>query len=159
MPLPSGRAPGGGGLRKLFRLGDALAKAVLRSPIHFLLSRYFIVVEFDGVKTGRRYRIGMSYRRRGDRLYAMTYRRRKWWRDLRNGRRVSVLYKGRAISATTHVEDFDVEAISRGLRERDIFRRTLYDVGPEVSVLIEIRLATGPGGSPATDRRDEERHL
>ena len=131
---------------------------MLQSSFHFLLSRYLIVVEFDGVKTGRRYRVGMSYRRRVDRLYAMTYRRRKWWRNLRNGRRVSVLYRGRTISATTHVEDSNVEAISRGLRERDIFRRTLYKVGPEVSVLIEIRLATAPGGSPATDRRDDRRH-
>lgn len=139
-------------------MGDVLAKAVLGSPFHFILSRYFIVVEFDGVKTDRRYRVGMSYRRRGDRLYAMTYRRRKWWRNLRNGRRVSVLYKGRTIGATTHVEDSSVEAISRGLQERDIFRRTLYNVGPEVSVLIEIRLEAGPRGSPATDRRDEERH-
>ncbi len=131
---------------------------MLRSPFHFLLSRRLIVVEFDGVKTGRRYRVGMAYCRRGDRLYAMTYRHRKWWRNLRNGRRVSVLYRGRTISATTYVDDSNVEAISRGLRERDMFRRTLYNVGPEVSVLIEIRLETVSGGSPATDRRDDERH-
>ena len=131
---------------------------MLRSPVHFLLSRGLIVVEFDGVKTGRRYRVGMAYRRRGDRLYAMTYRRRKWWRNLRNGRQVSVLYRGRTISAATYVEDSNVEAISRGLRERDIFRRTLYNVGPEVSVLIEIRFEVGPGGSPATERRDDEMH-
>lgn len=128
----------------VYRLADILAKVVLASPAHFLLSWGLIVLEFTGVKTGRSYRIGVSYRRHGNVLHSMTYRRRRWWRNLRGGREVSVLYRGRRLSAVTEVEETDLGAIAAGLRDRDLFRRVFYNVPPRHSVLIKIKLPGQP---------------
>jgi hypothetical protein len=123
-----------------YRVADLLVKAVLASPAHFLLSWGLIVLEFTGVKTGRSYRIGVAYRRHGNVLHSMTYRRRQWWRNLQGGREITVIYKGRRISAVTEVEATDLGAIAAGLRDRDLLRRVVYHVPPSDSVLIKIML-------------------
>ncbi len=132
-------------MRPLYRLADFLAKAILKSRLHWLVSNHFIVAEFSGLKTGRSYRIGMTYRRHGTVLHAMTYRRRLWWRNLRGGRVLTVIYRGKRMPATSEVEEHDLEAIAAGLKDRDILRRILFNVPPEESVLIRITL-----GTPAT---------
>lgn len=145
----------------VYRVADTLAKAILGSRAHFLLSWSVIVLEFTGVKTGRAYRIGVSYRRHGNVLHSMTYRRRQWWRNLRGGRTVLVTYKGRVLQAVTEVEEADLGAIAGGLKDRDVFRRVFYNVNPGESVLIKITLpgrATPPtheGRCP--DRPDARR--
>lgn len=63
----------------LYRSADAVAKAILGSRLHFLLSGHFIVIEFTGLRTGMPYRVGLTYRQHGNTLHSMTHRRRLWW--------------------------------------------------------------------------------
>lgn len=46
------------------------------------------------------------------------------------------------------MEERDPDVIAAGLKERDILRRTFYNVPPEESVLIRIMLGTVPQQSP-----------
>lgn len=132
----------------LYRSADAVAKAILGSRLHFLLSGHFIVIEFTGLRTGVPYRVGLTYRQHGNTLHSMTHRRRLWWRNLRGGRTLAVIYKGKRVPATSDVEERDPDVIAAGLKERDILRRTFYNVPPEESVLIRIMLGTVPQQSP-----------
>jgi hypothetical protein len=128
-------------LRPAYWLADAVVKLVLGSPLHFLFSWQFIVLEFTGLKTGHKYRIGVNYLRRGGTLHCMSHRKRLWWRNLRGGREITVLYRGRRRPATTHVEENDLAAIGAGLNERELPRRLLYRARAENSVLIKVELA------------------
>ncbi len=130
--------------RPVLRLLDAAAKAVLGSPLHFLISWQSIVIEYTGVKTGKPYRTGANYVRRGNVLHCMTYRRRVWWRNLRDDRPVTVLYRGRRWQGTASVEEHDLAVISAGLDERELPRRLLYRARPEQSVLVRIELSGAP---------------
>ncbi len=127
----------------IYRVADATVKLVLGSPLHFLLSWQFIILEFTGLKTGRRYRVGVNYLRRGSTLHCMSHRKRLWWRNLRRGMAIVVVYKGQRRPAITHVEENDLAAIGAGLTEREFPRRLLYRARAEDSVLIKVEL----GGS------------
>ena len=131
----------------VYRVLDFTAKAVLSSPLHFILSWRVVVIELTGIKSGRRYRIGANYAREGEDLHVMTYRKRQWWRNLRGGRQVTVVYRGRRVAAVSSVEERNLEMIAERLKERDLARRLLFGVRPEQAVLVMLKLRPPPGST------------
>jgi deazaflavin-dependent oxidoreductase (nitroreductase family) len=72
-------------------------RAVLASPWHPRHSHNTVVLEVVGRRSGRRYRLPVSYvEDRGDLLVFVDEADRKvWWRNLRGGAPVRVLLRGR----------------------------------------------------------------
>ena len=71
---------------------------ILRSPLHVLLSRSFMLITLTGKKSGKTYTLPVNYLRNGDTLWVTSQRDRKWWRNLIGGAPVGVLLAGREIS-------------------------------------------------------------
>src|SRR5215470_11409582 len=90
-------------IRLLRRLNPVIV-AVLRSPLHGLLSANLLVLGFTGRRTGRRYRLPLSYVERDGRLYLCT-RTAFWWRNLRGGALVELRLRGRDVVGTPSVLD------------------------------------------------------
>src|SRR5690349_24649181 len=72
--------------------------AILRSPLHGLLSRQLILLTYTGRKTGKRYTIPVGYARDGDAL--VVFSSRSWRRTLRGSAPVEVLLQGRRYTGT-----------------------------------------------------------
>jgi hypothetical protein len=99
-------------LGTLLRLLNPVVKLLLSSPIHWPLSRWFVILAWTGRKTGRRYSTPVSHIREGDVVWVTTGDR--WWRNLGDGAPVGVRVAGRwrealaapigdaAASANTH---------------------------------------------------------
>jgi deazaflavin-dependent oxidoreductase (nitroreductase family) len=79
------------------RLGDARILAVLASPWHRRYSRTTLVLEVIGRRSGRRYRLPVSYVEDGGALLVFVDEAdaKVWWRNLRGGAPVRVLLRGR----------------------------------------------------------------
>jgi deazaflavin-dependent oxidoreductase (nitroreductase family) len=80
---------------------------LLRSPLHGLISKSFMLVTYTGRRSGKVYTIPVNYVQNGSVLSVTSYRQRTWWRNLRDGEPVSVRLRGRELQATGEVIEDD----------------------------------------------------
>lgn len=78
------------------RLVNPIVAAVLRSPLHRLLSGALILVTYRGRRTGRQRTIPVMYAQDRDRLIVLVgdAPAKQWWRNLRGGAPVEVRLRG-----------------------------------------------------------------
>ena len=91
---------------------NPIVTAILRSPFHGLLSGAYVLVTFEGRKSGATYSTPVQYRRSGDTLAFVTRRRRRWWRNLQGGAPARLWLRGRACAATADVLTGPDEAVA-----------------------------------------------
>jgi hypothetical protein len=78
-------------------LGNALLGAVLRSPVHPLVSPWLCLVRYTGPRSGRVITLPTLYARHGDDVVIVVGwpERKRWWRAFRTAHDVEVLVRGR----------------------------------------------------------------
>ena len=133
---------------------NPLARALLRSPLHGLMSRRVIVLCFEGRRTGKRYETPVAYRRADDgALEALTSVHGAWWRNLESGAPATVVHRGRTVPARVDVvrtgasaqPEASAEAVRRALASRDLPRRAMMPVPPAETVLLRVWPLTETG--------------
>jgi deazaflavin-dependent oxidoreductase (nitroreductase family) len=71
---------------------------LLRSPLHFFVSKNMMLISFTGRKSGKHYTTPVNYWRMtdegGDYLGTTSQKDRSWWRNLRGGAQVSLRLQG-----------------------------------------------------------------
>src|SRR5919201_997478 len=77
---------------------NPFVSAILRSPLHGLLSTQLMLLTYTGRKSGKRYTIPVGYARDGETL--VVFSSRSWRRNLRGGAPVEVLLQGRRYTGT-----------------------------------------------------------
>lgn len=100
---------------RLLRRFNWLIRAVLRSPLHRLLSDDLLVLTCNGRRSGRRMRLPLSYVARDGHLYLCT-RNSRWWRNLRGDAVVELRLRGRLVAARATVLDASSDEALAGLR-------------------------------------------
>jgi hypothetical protein len=78
---------------------------VLRSPLHWLLSRRVMLVTYNGRRSGREIAVPVQYIEQGDEIGVRVGApdRKQWWRNFENGGPATLLVRGQEISATGRV--------------------------------------------------------
>ncbi len=66
--------------------------AIIRSPVHRLLSNALMLLSFQGRKSGKRYTIPVGYMQKGTSLYIFSHA--GWWKNL-PGQQVTVRLRGK----------------------------------------------------------------
>lgn len=125
-------------IRLLRRLNPLIA-ALLRSPLHGLMSRNLLLLTYTGFSSGRRYTLPLSYVTVDDRLYLCT-RSSRWWRSLRDRRPVELRLRGARVTATPIVVDGASEEALCALR-------AFLTVNPKTGEML-YQVRTGPGRRP-----------
>jgi hypothetical protein len=69
----------------------------------------------------------------------LTYRGRKWWRNLRGVETMFIWLRGERMEARLEVVLDDLQAIAQALKERGWMRKAVADAQAEESVLIRLR--------------------
>ncbi|MET9487614.1 nitroreductase/quinone reductase family protein [Nocardia sp. NPDC006630] len=88
-----------------------VVERILRSPLHRVMSRNTMLLNFTGRKTGKRYTAVVRYVREGD--LVSCYTDSKWWINLRGGAPVELLIGGKTLSGTaTVVKDLAIVTAS-----------------------------------------------
>ena len=80
--------------RKLY---NPIVVAILRSPLHGLMSNSVMLLTYRGRRSGRAFTTPISYVRDGEDLLAVASRDHAWWRNLRGGAPVRVRLRGREL--------------------------------------------------------------
>jgi deazaflavin-dependent oxidoreductase (nitroreductase family) len=99
----------------LVRLQNPFMKWLLRSPLHGVVSRKYMLITVTGRRTGRQYTTPVQYGRAGDALVVITSRDYLWWRNLRGGADVTLHLRGETATGWAHVED-EAAAVERAAR-------------------------------------------
>ncbi len=73
---------------------NTIMQAILRSPLHGMLSGSTLLLTCRGRKSGRSYTVPVNYARSGNVLWITSARQRTWWRNLRGGTPVTVRLRG-----------------------------------------------------------------
>jgi deazaflavin-dependent oxidoreductase (nitroreductase family) len=101
------------GSRKLF---NSIVSMLLRSPLHAFMGidRMMFVLRYRGRKSGQSYQLPLAYTQDGQALITFAlFTNTVWWKNLRGGAAVQVLYKGRWYEARAETIE-DVEAVADG---------------------------------------------
>jgi deazaflavin-dependent oxidoreductase (nitroreductase family) len=101
-------------IRVLRRL-NPLLMALLRSPLHGLLSRDLLLLGYVGARSGRRRELPLSYVEVDGVPYLCT-RTSLWWRNLRAKPQVELCLRGRRVAARATVLDPASREALDGLR-------------------------------------------
>ena len=81
---------------------------LLKSPLHGMISRGVMLVSVTGRKSGKMISTPTNYLRDGSTLWVISWRDRKWWRNLRGGAKVRVLLAGRSVEGRGQVIEDEV---------------------------------------------------
>jgi deazaflavin-dependent oxidoreductase (nitroreductase family) len=136
-PAPSATAPAEAPLPlaiRALRRTNPLVLQLLASPLHGLASRDILALEVRGRKTGRLYRLPLSYVRSGDDLYCCTRPEvAGWWKNLAPERPVEIVLRGKRLRARAEVLDNTSPEAARGFRAFMVRNpktaSSLYNVG------------------------------
>src|SRR5574342_35500 len=87
---------------------------LLKSPLHGMISRGTMLVTVTGRKSGRSISTPTNYLRDGSTLWVISWRDRKWWRNLRGGANVRVLLAGKSLEGRGQVIEVE-RAVAQNL--------------------------------------------
>ncbi|MFC5969841.1 hypothetical protein ACFPYI_00715 [Halomarina salina] len=86
------------------RFANPLLRSVLRSRLHWLASRWLVLVSYVGRRSDRRHTFPVAYHRRDGALVAVTPKRETtWWRNFLERRDCLLWHRGEERSATGEV--------------------------------------------------------
>ena len=88
----------------LYRLINPSVRWLLRSPLHGLMSKNTLLLEFTGRKSGRALSTPISYYVKEGTAHCFTARSFVWWRNLTTDQPVQLTIKGRKWQSTPVVE-------------------------------------------------------
>jgi hypothetical protein len=126
------------------RVVNPLVRAVLRSPLHWLLSGSLVLLSYTGRRTARRITIPVAYAEDAGDLVVFVGRPelKRWWRSLRGGAPVTLRLRGEERSALAETVTGDAEAIAAGRRVylARFPRAARAFPSPEGAVMVRVRL-------------------
>lgn len=101
---------------------NGIIKWLLRSPLHSFISGNIALISYNGRTTHKLHSVPVSYVRfydqegeeKSGRLAVLSFRKRNWWRNLRDGRPFTLRLRGRDIPATAEVIEDD-RRVQKGL--------------------------------------------
>lgn len=98
-------------------------KFVLRSPLHGMISKYLLLITFNGRKSGKTYTTPVSYSQEDNLVTIFTHA--NWWKNLQGGAPVTLRIQGREIQGLAEPIADDKQAIAASLTEH--LRKSAFD--------------------------------
>jgi len=118
--------------RLLMKQVNPFMKWLLKSPLHGLVSRSYLLLTFTGRKSGTIYSTPVQYAQNGDTLYVISSAGYTWWKNLRGGADVRVHLRGK-----------DCPAHADSSTDAQIIRDLLVKIYPSLSDERRERFALG----------------
>jgi hypothetical protein len=78
---------------------------LLRSPLHFFVSKHIMLISVRGRKSGKVYTTPVDYGTDSRVVYAITSQKYAWWKNLRGGGDAKLVIKGRPLAGQAQVAD------------------------------------------------------
>jgi deazaflavin-dependent oxidoreductase (nitroreductase family) len=101
---------------RFLTIGNSINTAILRSPLHRLMSKSVMLISLQGRKSGKTYTLPVEYHRAGRSITVYSWKSRSWWKNLRGGAPVTMRVRGRDLSGTADIVPASEAEIVAGLR-------------------------------------------
>ena len=113
---------------------------MIRSPLHFMVSKSMMLMTYTGRKSGKSYTTPMNYLAINGSFYTNSYRDRVWWRNLRGGAEVTLHLRGEEVPARAEVIE-DQAAVAIALQK-------YLETAPQLAKYMDVKLdkAGNPDG-------------
>lgn len=98
------------------RVQNPMMKWLLKSPLHFFVSKQFMLLTVTGRKSGNPYMIPVQYAQQDQTLLIITSREYKWWKNLEGGATVALRLRGQSRMGQAEIS-FDHDDIREGLTQ------------------------------------------
>ncbi len=151
-------------MNPIFRTINFVLGAILRSPLHRLLSRTLMLITVTGHKSRQTYTVPVAYQQHAREVRIVSERADRWWRNLRGGAAVTVHLQGRAVKGqasvieevdkvlprlTEHVQHSPTIARMLNVKRNDQGQFNLPDLhhAAERSVVVCVQLPDLSGGA------------
>lgn len=89
--------------KQLFRLINPIVRALLRSPLHGVMSSNTVLLEFKGRKSGRVFVLPVSYFKQQEQIVCCTDKQSIWWRNLLQVEDIHLVLRGRRRQGRVHI--------------------------------------------------------
>ena len=106
----------GPAVKFFFRMINPFVAWLLQSRLHGLISFQLMVLEITGRRSGRIFRIPVSYAKQSDDLICLTLGENLWWRNLLDCSSATLIYKGQRQLAPVQVVANDAANIEAQMR-------------------------------------------
>ena len=100
----------------MWRIINPLVVLIARSPIHLLVSTQILVTQFNGRKSGKQYRVPVSFHKNENTYTCVTLRSNLWWKNLIDLERADVWLKGKLVNVHVELEYQNDELVKSNLR-------------------------------------------
>jgi hypothetical protein len=111
---------------------------LLKSPLHGVISRGVMLVTVTGRESGKSISTPTNYLRAGDTLWVISWRTRRWWKNLRGGANVRVLLAGRSVEGRGQV-----------IEEQKVVAQSLFEYYRKVPQLAKyVQIGLDAAGAP-----------
>ena len=100
----------------MWRIINPLVVSIARSPIHLLISTQVLVTQFDGRKSGRKFRVPVSFHQDDKTFTCVTLRSNLWWKNLIGLETTNVWLKGKLTNVQLELEYKDDDLVKSNLR-------------------------------------------
>jgi len=84
-------------MHPIFRTINFTLAAILRSPLHGLISRHLLLITVTGRQSQRAYTVPVSYQLHARKVRIISERTDRWWRNLRGDANVTLQVRGRSV--------------------------------------------------------------
>ena len=105
---------------------------LLKSPLHGFVSMNMMLITVTGRKSGKQISTPTNYLRDENTLRVISWRERKWWRNLRAGAKVRVLLAGKSMEGRGQVIE-EEKSVAQSLFE-------YYKKVPQIAKYVQIGL-------------------
>jgi len=100
-----------------FRTINPFVAWLLQSRLHGLISFQLMLLEITGRRSGRIYRIPVSYAKQSESLICLTLGENLWWRNLQDAPSATLIYRGRRLQAPIQLVSDNADAIGQQMRK------------------------------------------
>lgn len=90
-------------MNPIFRTINFTLAAILRSPLHGLISRNLLLITVTGRQSQRAYTVPVSYQLHDRKVRIISERTDRWWRNLRGGAVVTLQVQGCSVAGQASV--------------------------------------------------------
>lgn len=103
-------------MKYFFRMINPFVAWLLQSRLHGLISFQLMLLVITGRRSGRIYRVPVSYAAQSGDLICLTLSKNLWWRNLADVQSATLVYRGQLLQTPVQLESKDPNAIEREMR-------------------------------------------
>ena len=83
---------------------NLVARWLLQSPFHSLLSKHALLITVTGRKSGKMYTTPIDYVQVNNQIVVVSTQTHSWWKNARGGASVQVALTGKDVDAKAHAD-------------------------------------------------------